>query len=851
MRRISYKKRRFRKSKFASGSRRTEEVVEKKNERKPLLSFKTTTSPTKLPREKVEEETSSRLLTEEEVPPPIISSLASPPTATPPEKKEEGTPLANLTEEEVPSPITPTLTGPPTEPPSEIEEEEISSAFLTEEGAQPSSPPTSLPEDKEEKEEELAMSGSEDENKQNKAIIDQIYETLKNLFGPNSNQALVMEFPGRVLDESTFHFENDHSIYSNVLKPQVVTENEFRLTDSIFDINLNEGDHGYIVGGPSGRKVSLEYELVLSTMIPRFDDFESLFRDRQTMRKWLLEKIEDDVDGETFHGSRMQFYEKLTKRYEEARSDWESKRIERFKTAKSAKDSREALDQYAKWMAFNAEPIEANIAALFNDLVVRGHYHEIKRIIGYIDVSSPTEILDDCKANMRQSSMLSLDESEMIYPVVMEPASWSKSLSTDFEPVDLLLSPDSVEEDLMNKLSKKAQLETEIQYQTKEQTGSITDLQKKIKKAQTDQDDATKKMLQNYTEATFTAIQIAYKAYCRKNGKNPSSNDTITALTKKDLGDAGKVSNGQVLTEKDIENFKNFQKANIANQTLLDGANRELAFELEEKAKAESTDSKAAVVILQGQLEQLNLEINRLQKIALANGTTDTKRLHPINKPVGEFFDVKIISDGKSTETNSELISSSSFSKTSVNFLFGSYGNSSDKEFSEFSRKYTASNTHIEIGFRATKVTIDRGGWLNPDVLQTSNNMYSTNKNGKFTETFNAYPVAFVVAKDVTLRYKFAAEDLEKGSKYAHEARESSGGFLCFSTSNGSSSTQNSGSDSQGSKDDAVVIRIPGPQILMWILEKVPEDKSVPYPDGPSVIPKGVVDLLKTKEEDN
>jgi len=685
-----------------------------------------------------------------------------------------------------------------------------------------------------------------------KAFVDQLYKNLKDLFQPGGEQVMIMEFPGRVLDESTYQFKNDNSIYSNVLKPQVVVEDEFRLTDAMFKIDLTKpSDNGYIVGGPSGMKVSTEYEEALSTMIPRFDDFESLFSDRQKMRDWLLEEIEDEIDGKPFKGSRMSFYDALSNRYESARSDWEKERMEKFENAHKSKNP-EALDEYAKWMAFNAAPKEGEIAALFDDLVVRGYYHEVRRILGYIDVASPGEVLEESKTKQRQAAMLSLDESETIYPIQLQPVNWAKSLSTNFKPVDLLLSPKNINDDLMTKLAKKASLERQIQQLKKQPTGDIEDLQEKVNKAQNAQDEATREMLKNFTEATFYAIRIAYNAYCKKNKKDPDDKATVNAITTDALNENNdESSNDQVFTDEDIAKFQKFQEQNIDNQINLDKANRELAYELEAHAQAEATDSSSALSLLEEELDQITLAINSLKQIALA-GAKDVK---PVANPssldsplVGEFADVIIKTEAKQTSEQTSMNASSSFSKTSVSFLFGSYGSSASSESSNFNENYNASTIDMEIGMRVTKVTIDRGGWFNPEVLEASRNMYSTSS-GKFNDNFSTYPVAFIIAKDVSILYKFKEEERKQYAQYAHEASESGGGFLCFGHSHGKSSTSHSKSAYVGETDEGVMIRIPGPQILMWILEKVPEDESTPYPKDKTVLPPGVVELLKTKEE--
>jgi len=108
---------------------------------------------------------------------------------------------------------------------------------------------------------------------------------------------------------------------------------------------------------------------------------------------------------------------------------------------------------------------------------------------------------------------------------------------------------------------------------------------------------------------------------------------------------------------------------------------------------------------------------------------------------------------------------------------------------------------------------------------------------------FATYPVAFIIAKDITINYTFSEENVQQGAKYAHEASQSGGGFLCFSHSSGKSSTSSSKSAYSGYIGEQVVIKIPGPQILMWELEKVPKDSSSMYPDS-GALSKEVKEML-------
>ena len=143
--------------------------------------------------------------------------------------------------------------------------------------------------------------------------IDQVYDRLKSLFGEGDDQVMVLEFPGRVLNEDTFRYETG-SIYSNMNKPQPVLEAEFRLTDDLYDVVGDPSDR-HITGGPSQEKLSKTFDMVLGGLVPMIDELEEYDEDKVKMQQWLLEHIDDQIDSNhTCSGSRMGFYTVLLER---------------------------------------------------------------------------------------------------------------------------------------------------------------------------------------------------------------------------------------------------------------------------------------------------------------------------------------------------------------------------------------------------------------------------------------------------------------------------------------------------------------------------------------------------------
>jgi hypothetical protein len=196
-----------------------------------------------------------------------------------------------------------------------------------------------------------------------------------------------------------------------------------------------------------------------------------------------------------------------------------------------------------------------------------------------------------------------------------------------------------------------------------------------------------------------------------------------------------------------------------------------------------------------------------------------------------------------STDMQSNTSSDSQFSQTSwsVDLFFGSASGQSSSSSSNFSKSAFDASTSIEIGFKAAKVDVSRG-WFNPGVFKLSQGMNRLSSArvsegpvdfGNATDLKKAndailpsFPVAFVVAKDVTIRFQASSSSLKAVQSIVDSRSAAGGGFLCFSAS--SSSASHSDQSSLSSKSDGTVITInmPGPQILGWFMEFTPLDRS-------------------------
>jgi len=232
----------------------------------------------------------------------------------------------------------------------------------------------------------------------------------------------------------------------------------------------------------------------------------------------------------------------------------------------------------------------------------------------------------------------------------------------------------------------------------------------------------------------------------------------------------------------------------------------------------------------------------------------------------GLFADVVIkkeVTDASSSSTDNSYSSSSS---TSVNGWFASYKSSSSSSSASSSKNSSFFNSKMEIGFRVAKVSFDRGSWFNPQFfkmshaftklsdiklspgLQKKDVLNNTEVFKKYNEEKNyilpAFPVAIVIAKDITIKVKTTVENSSSMNSIVESESSRSGGFLCFSTSRASNSKNASSVAMSGSEGDYFYIKIPGPQILGYYLQMVPSDKEVEKYQ-PIIKPDGSNEILE------
>ncbi|KAF5577605.1 hypothetical protein FPCIR_12007 [Fusarium pseudocircinatum] len=113
---------------------------------------------------------------------------------------------------------------------------------------------------------------------------------------------------------------------------------------------------------------------------------------------------------------RVDLYQKLLDTYESEKARWVQYKID----ARPRNNPEQSeLDAYDMLLQTYAPVVDAKLEALWTLLVVRGQYHRVQSYLGYVDIESASEILQQAKENLHARQSRSIDDPEDIYPFAM------------------------------------------------------------------------------------------------------------------------------------------------------------------------------------------------------------------------------------------------------------------------------------------------------------------------------------------------------------------------------------------------------------------------------------------------
>lgn len=710
-------------------------------------------------------------------------------------------------------------------------------------------------------------------------ITAMLYDQIMGVFGEGT-QLFTMEMPGRVLNQLDYAYPMKDYNSSTLTKPYAVAENEFRLTDNMMDL-------APIVQGPSGNRLSNTFETLINNYTPDISNVRDFITDKMELRLFLMETITDEIDGEEITCSRIEFCQRMYMRYLKQKYEWDQEKIEQHMKASSSGD----LDGYAKWLATASWTKDQALENLFQDAVIRGFYHEVLTILGFLDVQSPAERLAKAKANRRSSVRRSLDASMEILPVQLQPSNWFRSLSPNFSPKDLTLDSQYLTEQYQAKKKILSSLESELRILLLNQVDS-TELQKMevdLKDLKKQMDDSEAEQFKDFTDGLVEAMKLIFEVVSKGDiagliqGGWTSLKEKINGLDANFLSALG--LSPELAEEIGDKLFKYYENNLKYFQTYNELLEAELHY-----AKAKTNDYSDQIEILKERISILSKEVAELEVI-VASGAVEKENyegdaLLPGNlyNEDSEFMD--IVFGRSQVESRIRQNDDSIYASVSsaIGWFFSSVRAQGEYALSEtkFMKNFLSSD--FTIGMRATKVTIDRGGWFDEGILDLTPSYrrlktsiaggagltakgilhaYKANSamnNGTFnvisqltaapdggTYALPAIPMSFLIVKDVVMRAKMSNVNSQDYENFKKAAFSSSASFMGFRLSGGGAKESFCGLHQLSETEAQFILRIPGPQILGWFQELPAKDKSGQYENlSGSEYFEGMIDSLKT-----
>ncbi|MBD2388765.1 coiled-coil domain-containing protein [Cylindrospermum sp. FACHB-282] len=795
-------------------------------------------------------------------------------------------------------------------------------------------------------------------------IMQLIYNKINDMIG-GGNQLFSMQFPAQPLNYRMYQYDTNNR-NSVLTRPYTVAEQEFRLSDQLFDISP-------ITAGSNGEKLSIVYDTLVNNFIPKIDYLIPFIKDRAGLGTFLLEDSgERDENKKPL--SRIELCKKLYKEYLEEKNKWNEEKNKKFDELKAKENG---LDEYAKWQSSYAVVRQEELNNLYNDVVVRGLFHEVLTILGYLNASSIAEQLETSKQKMRNSSRVSLDESMTVYPVQFQPNNWFKALSPNLNPEDLTMAKESIRDQFVAKQRELARAKTELQQMQliSANPDEIERLEASIEASKENLNQAESALIKQYGEGVvgiakiyFNVMNVGGKignvvpAKAKKLGATDDSQTYIDALGQAVKGISDTYEKQQTLTSA-ISNLADlkakkaqlesrdwqFNKVSMEQRVnelqtevayysdILAGVFKEAAkttrIDLERKSYVDQTlvyeigiaptvtggsfklkiggdqTDPINVTLTSGDIDYAALKsametainakrtgatitevsgssgywtltipnmVDEQSIIAIEDAllpTVNVKEPAILSTPPteedaeisGMFQDILLkISDSKQKDEQS-LDTQASSTKWGASLWFASASGQSSSASAKTTQRSNFFNQEIEIGFRVAKVSFDRGGWFNPQLFKMSHAFFrladlrvspgitvddvrtksqtelkvlteyeELDSNGKSNGKKDkyilpAFPVAMAIAKDITIKVKMTQSNSESTKSVIENSSSASGGFLCFSVSSASSSKSSSEATFHGAHGEYYYIRIPGPQVIGYFLQFVPQDNSVPY----------------------
>ncbi|MBQ6160713.1 MAG: hypothetical protein IJK24_07195 [Oscillospiraceae bacterium] len=706
-------------------------------------------------------------------------------------------------------------------------------------------------------------------NDQQKDFTYQFHKKVNNVIGgDNPNQKLILLLPGIALTMEDFEY--DYKNHAD--KGPTVEANESRLANKLYDPCS-------ICGADNGRMLPHQYKSALDALTPKLN-FE-IAKSKNELRDLLLSKypykfnLESDTEINTFQEVFFRLYDDYVKTLE-AWSKLQSSKREEFnkkyeaqKNAAEATNNQEELkrintkinNDYLQWYEDNAYSSLNAVNQKMSTLLSVFSENDMKIIEGILDSGSGAE-LQEARATMRNLRKLTPDGG-YIYPVKFNPTNWFELLDTSEkykagfkEGIDLLDSPTVLFEKMSNLLKRKRSVSAKLDAMK----GLVPDdndvkaAATALAQANTEYDKAFKNMESAGTTAfaNFTKTLAGMITGICLLPSSAGRSEIISSVVKP-----------YIISEDKTTLIKNIQDQGTTVSDKADALNKAIKTYTSALAKSAKISNNKNLSrtrdALQAELDEIEAQIEEISTSAVyAQCMSTNEDISSRITPEGySFFYIKH-EQGESHDFSKEDITVSTNTKSKGFWIFKKKTTNTETK-TDFESLCESENATIEIAMNIAKIGIERE-WFNPGVFVLSDDMYHlTTKriSSQFdAKNFNAddyifpcFPVAMLLARDVTIKLNVMAESYFSKVHEAVKEASTAKSYVFYNSGSGSKTTSTTNQNDSGKEYMSIIIKIPTPQIIGYYLENTPEDKSLPYNSETDDNKKDIVNIRKYVEE--
>ena len=688
------------------------------------------------------------------------------------------------------------------------------------------------------------------------SFLDTMYNEICSVIGgDNANQYFCMMMPGTIVDPKKFEYETGQP------KPAHVKANESRLVNKLYDA-------AFVTTSDNGKTLPMQYKSALSMLSPKLNI--NLFELKNKLRGILMTPYPYDFgEGLNEDMTLEQVFFRLYDEYVSAKSEWSLKQImKKEEIEKKYVDKTTQEDKYLEWYGAVAESERVKLQEKMGKVLNVFTPTDMDIINGILNCGVGGEI-EQARNTLDMVQELS-PNGDYIYPVEMQPANWFELLESSFTTADLLESPAALAQSLRTLQLQRNNILNQIDKLTAviPSDEKVESAKKSYAEANAAYTEAVEKCVDANLGATADVVS-AIVSLCMNDKKVNKNSDGsgVDSNTVERMLDQEKIKDDKGNKKVDEINSlvkkisKGAEKCSKAQSDAVEAGAKCVSAALDWCTANNKKQLEDSLIPLNRNLETINADIDTVNaKLALATSMQSDKNNEEAkadvmpNKSDDMFTEVLINSKMSAISSSKSSESKASESRTRVSFFLGGYSSSSSHQEAIESAMDSSANVNIQIGMNIAKVQIERG-WFNPGVFQLTSDMFTfsntrispksdikfvNKKDDLIQKRFDemnksilpAYPVAFVIAKDVSIRFESDSGISASFAEAVEDHASKGGGFLCFSSNKSSSSSSSKSATSASSNAKSITVRFTAPQILGYYMQAVPEDLSTHFLEG-------------------